>query len=182
MEFVIMNRRFKLVDDNVIICRAHYCGVETKNETWRPIKFCENDNGYLVAGITINGKSRKFLKHRILYLARNPGWDILDNSSSNCIDHINHSRTDNDADNLRVVTHQQNNFNRSNVKGYYWSKSRKKWIAQIMLNQVNKNLGGFDKEEDALAAYLDAKKKYHKFNTELTSHDLEEINEYNSSF
>jgi len=118
----------------------------------------------------------------MLYLARNPGWDIFDCSSSNCIDHINHSRTDNSIENLRVVTNQQNHFNRSNVKGYTWSKRDSKWRAQIMLNQKNKHLGLFEKEEDARAAYLDAKKIYHKFDNEVTSQELEEIHEYNESF
>lgn len=182
MEFVIKNRRFKLFPDGVIKSRAHYRGEETKTEKWNEINFHENNKGYLVAGITVDGKSKSFLKHRILHLARNPGWDIFDCSQNNCIDHINHTRNDNTDGNLRVVTHQQNNFNRSNVKGYCWDKESSKWRAQIMLNGRTKTIGRFVKEEDARAAYLDAKKIYHKFDNELTSQELEEIREYNASF
>jgi len=182
MDFNIGNRRFKLEDNGVIKSRAIRNGVETKKDIWRVIKFCENSDGYLIAGITIDGKIRFFRKHRMLHLARNPGWDIFDCSTNNCIDHINHTRNDNTDGNLRVVTHQQNNFNRSNVKGYYWDKSRKKWVAQIRVNGKGKNLGSFEKEEDARAKYLEAKKIYHKFDNELTRHELEEIDEYNSSF
>ena len=182
MEFVIKNRRLKLFPDGVIKCRAIRNGVETKTEIWREVKFCEDNTGYLVAGITIDGKSKKFLKHRVLHLARNPGWDIFDNSSSNCIDHINRSRTDNSIENLRVVSSQENQFNRSGVKGYYWHKSNKKWVAQIMLNGATKTIGSFEKEEDARSAYLAAKEIYHKFDNELTIDELEEIHEYNESF
>ena len=182
MEFNIGNRRFKLEDNGVIKSRAIRNGEETKTELWRPIKFCENDNGYLIAGITIDGKLRFFRKHRVLHLARNPGWDIFDSSSNNCIDHINHSKTDNNEANLRVVTQQQNNFNRSGVKGYSWDKSKKKWKAQIKATGKQKYLGLFKKEEDARAAYLAAKEIYHRFDNELTTDELEEIVEYNASF
>ena len=181
MEFVIKNRRLKLFPDGVIKSRAVVAGKETKKEIWREIKFSES-NGYLICGMIVDGSLKFFRKHRMLHLARNPGWDIFDCSSNNCIDHINHSRTDNSIENLRVVTNQQNHFNRSNVKGYCWSKRDSKWRAQIMLNQKNKYLGLFEKEEDARAAYLKAKKIFHKFDNELTRHELEEIDEYNASF
>ena len=182
MEFKIGNRRLKLYPDGVIKSRAFRNGVETKTEKWDTIKFTESSIGYLVCCITVDGVVKVFRKHRMLHLARNPGWDIFDSSSSNCIDHINRSKTDNCADNLRVVTHQQNNFNRSNVKGYTWDKATKKWKAQITINGVNKYLGLFEKEEDAMAAYLEAKEIYHTFNNELTNDELEEIEEYNASF
>jgi hypothetical protein len=182
MEFVIKNRRLKLFPDGVIKCRAVMGGKETKKDIWRVVKFCKNSRGYLVASITIDGKEKIFRKHRILHLARNPSWDIFDTSINNCIDHINRSRADNSIENLRVVTQQQNTFNRSNVKGYTWDKNNNKWKAQITINGVNKYLGLFEKEDDARVAYLVGKKIYHKFDSELTRHELEEIDEYNSSF
>ena len=81
-----------------------------------------------------------------------------------------------------MVTRQQNQFNRSNTKGYYWCKKSRKWKAQIKANGKQKYLGLFKKEEDARAAYLAAKEIYHTFNTELTTEELEEIAEYNASF
>jgi len=134
--------------------------VETKTETWRIIKF-RITSGYLSCCLNIDGKSRPFLQHRLLHLAHNPSWDIFDSSKDNCIDHENHTRTDNSNENLRVVTTQQNNFNRSNVKGYSWDKSRKKWKAYIKLNGKSIHLGMFTKEEDARAAYLKAKEELH---------------------
>ena len=181
MEFKIGNRRLKLYPNGEIKYRAIWGDKETKTEKWDTIKFCESD-GYLICGLTVDGKKKTLRKHRVLHLARNPGWDIFDSSSSNCIDHINHSRTDNSIENLRVVTNQQNHFNRSNVKGYSWNNARRKWGAQITINAKNKHLGYFEKEEDARAAYLAAKEIYHRFDNELTIEELEEIDEYNASF
>jgi hypothetical protein len=161
IEFVLKNRRLRLHPDGVMYCRSHCRGKETKKETWKEIKFYKTTYGYEVCKITVDGKQREFRKHRLVKLAHDPTFDIFDVSPSNCIDHKNHTRDDNSIDNLRVVTNQQNQFNRSGVKGYCWDKKRKKWVAFIMLNGILKNLGGFEKEEDARAAYLKAKAIYH---------------------
>ena len=60
--------------------------------------------------------------------------------------------------NLRIVTNQENQFNR-NAKGYH--KNGKKFQAQISINGKNINLGMFDTKEEAHQAYLQAKEKYH---------------------
>ena len=160
IEFVIKNRRLRLID-GVIYCRAHCRGKETKNETWRKIKFSKNTNGYLDCQITVDGIPKHFRKHRLVKLAHDPTFDIFDVSPNNCIDHENHTRDDNSNENLRVVTNQQNQFNRSGVKGYTWDKHAKKWKAAIMLDGKTIYLGLFKKEEDARKAYLEAKAKLH---------------------
>ena len=159
IEFVLKNRRLRMID-GVMYVRDHWGGKETKNEKWNEIKF-RKCNGYDSCEIRVDGVTRYFYKHRLVTLAHNPTWDIFDVSPSNCIDHENHIRDDNSNDNLRVVTKQQNSFNRSGVKGYYWDKKSKKWVAKIMLNRKGKYLGGFNTEEDARKAYLAAKAKYH---------------------
>ena len=161
IEFVLENRRLRLHPDGVMYSRSHYRGEETKKETWREIKFSKDTDGYDVCQITINGIPRLFKKHRLVKLAHDPTFDIFDASPSNFIDHENHTRDDNSNDNLRVVTNQQNSFNRSNVKGYYWDKSRKKWVAQIRIDYKKHSLGGFETEEEAHNAYLEAKPIYH---------------------
>jgi hypothetical protein len=125
IEFVLKNRRLRLHPDGVMYCRAHIKAEETKNEKWREIKFYKN-KGYDRCQITVDGIPRHFLKHRLVKLAHDPTWDIFDVSPSNCIDHENHTRDDNSNENLRVVTNQQNQFNRSGVKGYSWDKKKKK--------------------------------------------------------
>ena len=159
IEFILENRLLRMID-GVMYCRAHCRGKETKEEIWNEIKFSKC-NGYVICNITINGKPRIFSKHRLVKLAHDPTFDIFDSSPSNCIDHENHTRDDNSNDNLRVVTQQQNCFNRANVKGYTWDKKAKKWKAQITIDGKCKYLGLFEKEEDARNAYLVAKAKYH---------------------
>ena len=161
IEFVLKNRRLRLHPDGVMYCREHRYGKETKTGLiWREIKFSKI-KGYDRCGIIVDGIERSFLKHRLVKLAHDPTFDIFDVSPSNFIDHENHTRDDNSNENLRVVTNQQNCFNRSGVKGYYWNKRDKKWAARIMLDGISKSLGYFETEEDARNAYLAAKAIYH---------------------
>ena len=108
--------------------------------------------------ISINNKHKAL--HRVIYYAHNQDWNIHDSSINNFIDHIDGDKTNNDIRNLRVVTHQQNSFN-TRAKGYSWNKQKKKWMAQINLNQKHIHLGYFVTEEEAHNAYLEAKKIYH---------------------
>ena len=48
-----------------------------------------------------------------------------------------------------------------NHKGYSWDKGAGKWIAKICVNGKQIHLGYYYTEEEARAAYLAAKEKYH---------------------
>ena len=111
-------------------------------------------NGYRY--ITFKGK--RTIEHRLAYLWHNPEWDFSDSSQE--IDHINRIRDDNKIENLRLVTHQENNFNRD-ARGYYWNKQKQKWMAYININGKMINLGNFDYKTDARLAHVTAKAKYH---------------------
>jgi len=75
------------------------------------------------------------------------------------IDHINRIRDDNHIENLRLVTNQENKWNRSNVKGYTFSSN--KWQSSITVNSKTIHLGTFNTKKEAIDAYLKAKEKYH---------------------
>jgi hypothetical protein len=86
------------------------------------------------------------------------------------IDHINHVVDDNRICNLREVSHQENSRNQvkrstntSGVTGVYWNKARKRWVANIWVDDKCKYLGGFETIEEAKQARLKAQKgyKYH---------------------
>jgi hypothetical protein len=76
------------------------------------------------------------------------------------LDHINRDKSDNSIRNLRIVTSQQNKFNKTH-KGYYWHKHTQKWMSRIQVNGDNIYLGLFNIEKEARNAYLQAKEKYH---------------------
>ena len=124
---------------------------------WKQKKIQDRGDGY--KRISMNGN--KLLLHRVIYYAHNKEWDIHDVSKDNKIDHIDGIPANNNLSNLRVVTAQQNQFNRHTAKGYCWHKRDNKWRAEIAVNRKTIYLGYFDTEEEARNAYLEAKKIYH---------------------
>ena len=111
--------------------------------------------GYFRVNLHKDNKQIKMHIHRLL------GITFLNCPHDKQIDHIDGNRRNNNLENLRVVTNQENCFNRTKAKGYYWHKNSCKWMAYISLNHKMKHLGYFNTEEDARQAYLDAKKIYH---------------------
>ena len=113
-----------------------------------------NDYKYIVIG------EKKIYLHRLNYYTHNQEWDLFDISKNNYIDHIDRNPSNNHISNLRVVTHQQNCFNRT-CKGYYWYAQRNKWRSIIVVNGKSKHLGLHNTEEEARKCYLENKKIYH---------------------
>ncbi len=100
-------------------------------------------------------------RHRWIYMHRQIlGLEFGDRRQG---DHFNHDGLDNRRENLRIVTHQQNQWNRRGTKGYYWNKLARKFHASIRVNGDVKYLGSFDLKEDARSAYLNAVKLYRKY-------------------
>jgi len=125
------------------------------------VKISLYKNGYKYINMTMFGKKKKIKLHRLNYYAHNQDWDLFDTSRNNHIDHIDCNRSNNHISNLRVVTHQQNCFNRKNTKGYHWYSQKNKWRSIIVVNGKSKHLGLHDTEEEARNKYLEAKKIYH---------------------
>ena len=136
---LVLNRgRFAIVDEEDYDRLARY--------KW----YCIGTRGYLYAK-RCEGK-------RMIYMHR----DILSPPAGLSVDHKNHNTLDNRKSNLRVCTPAQNCFNRipsevgtSRYKGVFWSSSRKRWCAVIMLNGKHIFIGYFDYELDAAIAYDD---------------------------
>lgn len=120
------------------------------------VKISSYKNGYKYISL----RNKKIKLHRLNYYAHNQDWDLFDSSKNNQIDHIDRNPSNNHISNLRVVTHQQNNFNKT-CKGYYWYSPRNKWRSIIVINGKSKHLGLHNTEEEARKCYLENKKKYH---------------------
>lgn len=120
----------------------------------------ESVRGYTVIGIDGAG----YRAHRLAWLYVHGEWPESE------IDHINHIKSDNRIDNLRVVSRDENNRNRSKSKnntwgvtGVYWRKDFNRWTASISSNNKQQHLGLFQDKFEAICARksAEAKQGYH---------------------
>ena len=118
---------------------------------------CINGDGYL----TIWVDKTNCLAHHIVWLYVHGEWP------SNDIDHINHKRTDNRIDNLRIADKSTNGrnqsmrcTNKSGVMGVNWHKSSGKWRAFIRHDGKNIHLGVFRDFDEAVLARKAAEREY----------------------
>ena len=107
----------------------------------------------VVTGYQVTVNSYPYLKHRLIWK-----W-VTGIDPAKDIDHRNVSDTDNSWHNLRLATNQQNSCNRKQTKGY--TRNQNKWMAQIMKKGKCYNLGRYDTEAEARAAYEEASKRLH---------------------
>lgn len=117
--------------------------------------------GYL--RVQIDGTS--YLAHQLAWLHYYGEWPSLD------IDHINGEKADNRIANLREATPSQNGqnlrnamgHNKSGLLGAHFDSASKRWRAVIYKNGRRYDLGSFDDNESAHAAYMEAKKAIHEY-------------------
>lgn len=126
---------------------------------WRTHK--SNPNWYARRLITKNGKRYDLSLHRVI-LERKIGRQLL---KDEFVDHIDLDPMNNRRENLRVASKKDNNRNRnkskyntSGFKGVY--RDKKKWGAQITVNNKHVYLGSYNSPAEAYAAYCEAAKKY----------------------
>ena len=125
-----------------------------KNGEYRLVDNSKNHNGYN----TIKCGRPMFMRQRIILYA------FTDFDISNLklqVDHIDGNKLNNCFENLRVVTHQENQHNRSTAKGYAWYKKQNKWVAYIKQNSIRYHLGYYNTRWEARQAYLNAIPIYH---------------------
>jgi len=147
-----------LVFKNGSIFRFTKCGY------WKYIHNVANTtDGYNYIGVgNMNDKNKRMIqRHRIM------GYAFLNLDIENSkleIDHIDVNRINNHISNLRIVSKQQNQFNRTKAKGFHYNKRIKKYQAYIGVNSKMIFLGLYTTEEEAHQAYLNAKIIYHPIN------------------
>jgi hypothetical protein len=109
---------------------------------------CINPEGYRV--FQYDGSQYK--EHRVIF-------EITNGYCPPILDHINGIKDDNRPENLRGASPNQNQYNRTNIKGY--RKSRNKYYARISFEGKRIELGAFDSEQDAHSAYLKARELFY---------------------
>ena len=114
-------------------------------------------NGYRF--IRIDAKN--YFAHRLAYLYMKGSFP-----PEQC-DHKNHQRDDNRFSNLREVSHQENQRNRSmssnnksGFTGVSFAKHASKWVAHINISGKKKHLGYFTDKDEAITARQEANIKY----------------------
>ena len=133
----------------------------TSNFRWKKGQVAGTDSGHGYIKINIDGKQN--YAHRLAWMY------FYGEIPNETIDHINGNRADNRIENLRLLKKEENNQNfvskknKSGLQGVSWSKDRKKWIAQISINNKTKRIGRFATKEAAFEAYLSAKNKHHPY-------------------
>jgi len=105
-------------------------------------------NGYLGTGIRLDGKVKRVLMHRMVFLLAHGYLPIT-------VDHINGDRADNRIENLRAATKQQQQGNRAS-RGYR-VKTKRYAKPRYEVNCAHKYIGVFDTPEEAQAAYMAAR-------------------------
>lgn len=106
---------------------------------------------------------KQYFAHRLAWLYVYGEWPKLE------IDHIDGNNDNNAIKNLRDVSRSVNmqNLKRSKknngcgVLGISF-RDNKKWVAQIGVNKKVIHIGRFDTKDEAKAAYLAAKRIFHK--------------------
>lgn len=116
---------------------------------------------------------RLYSAHRLAWLYHYGRWPLSQ------IDHIDRDPLNNRISNLRECTNRGNGQNKSSAigssskyVGVNWNKLSGKWVASISINGEKRHIGLFEYEIDAAKAYLQEKKRIHKFNPILANYKL----------
>lgn len=111
----------------------------------------------------IDGKKRRIYMHRVIWEYYN--GPIPDGFE---IDHDDHNGLNDLIENLKCVPHNDNMknqrkriTNKSGYPGVHWHKKLKKWCAYIKVNYKRIHLYWGDSYEEAKAARIAGKLKYH---------------------
>jgi len=118
------------------------------------MKLTKNTSGYMTASVKRPGYvSTNALVHILIREAF-----FQDFNKDLVCDHINHDRSDNRIENLRVVSQRkntQNRFNKDNP-GASYNKISKSWVSQVRYNKELYFLGYFKTAEEASECYMNA--------------------------
>ncbi len=145
---------------NIPLTKGKVATVSDEDADLAMYKWTAHSMGYAYRQIGTKGKNQQcLLLHRVI-LERIVGRPL---QKGECCDHINRDRSDNRRENLRLVTQQENIWNRginknnsSGHTGVRFFKRDQVWQARITINSKEHHLGYFKAIDDAIEAYEDA--------------------------
>lgn len=138
-----------ILNENEILINRKYLPLFS-NFSWY-VETGKGQTNYLRANVKYNGKKRTIFFHQLILGI----YDDLE------IDHFNGNGLDNRIENLRIVTHQENQNNQRKRKtktsskyiGVHFCKTQNKWVAMSTYKNKTKNIGRFENEVEAAIAY-----------------------------
>lgn len=141
-----------LIDDALL---AQLVGILPNSNRKRVIPINITRYGYVEFDMRLNGNRYRMKLHQLV-VGRGIG--------GNCVDHINGNKLDNRRENLRVISHRDNNHNRVDNLEYVGVKERKsgRFQASIRLDGKLKYIGTFDCPIKASNAYTNERVNHGK--------------------
>lgn len=111
--------------------------------------------------------NKVYYEHRLAVFYMTGKWPDV------TVDHESTRPQDNSWKNLRNATYSENGQNqkkpgarnKSGVLGVYWSRSRQRWVAQLILHGKKVFCKAFKDKDVASEAYREAKKLFHPYET-----------------
>ncbi len=154
MEQVIVNEQWRSISGYINYQVSNLGRIRNSN-TGKVLKACELKSGYRNIVLCKDGLTNTQYIHRIV------ANEFIDNPfDKECVDHIDHDRSNNTVPNLRWVTQGENHMNMTKrsqassiYKGVYWCKQKHKWHAIIKTNGKQTHIGFYELEKNAAEAY-----------------------------
>jgi hypothetical protein len=158
----------KFGDDEVLISTSKLEMMKSYSGSWHLNRYPGLSYSYCQGSYVDSKNKRRSVKlHRF----------ITNAPEGMVVDHINHDTLNNTDENLRVCTISENQQNRngvcknskSGIRGVYWDKRIKKWVARMTLNGKYKHLGHFTDLKEAELAAIESRRLYMPFSKEYVS-------------
>jgi hypothetical protein len=140
----------------------------------RKVRTCNSVNIGDIAGYDHLGYRMICIDRKEIFSHRLAWLYVYGYMPKNFIDHINGIKSDNRIENLREANRCENYQNQKVVQkrnksskflGTSFNKHANKFTAQIQIYGKKTHLGCFETAIEAHNAYIEAKRKYHPFNT-----------------
>ena len=150
LQVVLTNGQVAIIDEADAPLIAGY--------SWRELKMTSTRTTYAQANVPRHRPKKTVLMHRLIA-------GVTDRAVK--VDHRDGNGLNNVRDNLRPATHTQNARNARKHRDAKGSKFKgvirrgRRWVAQICVNRNTLQVGTFDAELDAAAAYDNAAAEHH---------------------